>query len=109
MLNRYGIPGDVLDALKGRSSATGEPVEVVAQRLIAQVLPDTLADAPREAFRHLTIAPTKRNDLRPVPEAISESALPITPSTSYLNSAHTEPRIQRVRRPNAAPADETLA
>ena len=53
MLTRLGIPGDLLAELDRRSAVTGEPVELVAQRLIARVLPDALAEAAREAFAHL--------------------------------------------------------
>lgn len=56
MLTRLGIPGELLAELERRSEMTGEPVELVAQRLLASVLPEALAEAARDAFRHLAVA-----------------------------------------------------
>jgi hypothetical protein len=57
VLTRLGIPGELLAELERRSELTKEPVEMVAQRLIASVLPEALAEAARDAFGHLAAKP----------------------------------------------------
>ncbi len=58
-MTRLGIPGELLAELERRSELTGEPVELVAQRLIARVIPEALAEAAKDAFGHLAAAETQ--------------------------------------------------
>ena len=69
-VNRLGLSGDLLAALAELAARDGSSAEQLAGRILAEEIPDVLAEAARIAFAPLL-----------APDAATALELPPTPST----------------------------